>query len=101
MVILFVKSKEGNKQKVSGIHYKPHLLKTIDKERAIEVDQVPQVPHEKSKYNHVLYVNPQTKEMWYEYTLTDQQVINKEVKEENEMLKAMIADVGLQIGGGL
>lgn len=75
----------------------------------VEVEAIPSYTPAFGK-DAILYVNPQTSELWYEYEdrpLTQDEVIQQQsqeiemLKTDNEMLKLMVADLGLQVGGGL
>jgi len=66
MVYLFVETINPDKAKVGVIHYRPDLLNVEQKKKAIVVERVPDAIVEKGK-SPQLYINPKTKDMWYEY----------------------------------
>ena len=68
MIGLFHELVSAGKDKVTVIHYKPDQLSAEQKKAIIliENEALPKAENLTGK-NAVLYVNPQTKELWYEY----------------------------------
>ena len=65
-MILFTTVETEYRAKVASIHYKPELLQAEVLAKGILVDAVPEEPKQEGK-TQVLYINPTTEEMWYEY----------------------------------
>jgi hypothetical protein len=91
-ILIYVDSKEGTKQEVRGIHYFPFDLEKGVPQEVIDanilVDSVP-TPDTIEGKMAVMYVNPQTKELWYEYVdrpLTPEEKIQL-LEQENQDLK--------------
>ena len=68
MIGLFHESVSEGKDRVTVIHYKPELLSAEQKKAIIliENEALPKAEDRPGK-RAVLYVNPQTKELWHEY----------------------------------
>ncbi|MBA7465932.1 hypothetical protein ES707_01104 [subsurface metagenome] len=68
MIALFHEPVSAGKNRVGVIHYKPERLTAEQKAKAIliENDALPKVDILPAK-SAILYLNPQTKELWYEY----------------------------------
>jgi len=96
MIHLFVEPVSKTKAKVTAIHYRPDLLTDKQKAKTIEVEMVPEAEQLKGKTAQ-LYINPETKEMWYEYTdrpLTQEELladIYSILQECSAKLSALIA----------
>ncbi|MBA7481232.1 hypothetical protein ES707_16702 [subsurface metagenome] len=68
MIALFHESVSEGKERVGVIHYKPERLSAEQRKAAIEIENeaLPKAEDRPGK-SAILYVNPQTKELWYEY----------------------------------
>ena len=89
MIYLFTEPVSPTKAKVGVIHYRPDLLNEEQKARAIVVDSVPEAVQQKGK-SAQLYINPQTKEMWFEYT--DRPLTQEELLQDiSDKLDTLIA----------
>lgn len=66
MVFLRIEKQTANIGAVVLIHYAPELLGAEDLKEGILVESVPEAELKAGK-QPVLYINTQTKEMWYEY----------------------------------
>ncbi|MBA7703000.1 hypothetical protein ES703_111780 [subsurface metagenome] len=68
MIGLFHEPVSAGKDRVTVIHYKPERLSAEQKKAIIliENEALPKAENRPGK-SAVLYVNPQTKESWYEY----------------------------------
>lgn len=76
MALVFFGNQESEERaKVTNIHYKPELLNSIQRDKGIEIDNIPQ-PEKQEGKSAVLYVNPKTSDLWYEY-------VDKKVKKVN------------------
>jgi hypothetical protein len=101
--LLFVESKQGEKQKVYGQHNKPLDIEDgVTKEvleRNILVDFVLEKPKPEPGKDFTHYVNPQTKEQWYEAVeipLSPEEQLQQEIGNilfESAMDKARIAEL--------
>jgi hypothetical protein len=101
--LLFVESKDGQKQIVYGQHNKPLDIEDgVTKEvleRNILVDYALEKPQAEPGKEFVLYVNPQTKEQWYEAVevpLSVEEQLQQEIGNilfESAMDKARIAEL--------
>lgn len=67
MIALFTELVSKDKAKVTVTHFKPELLTVTQKSKAIMVETKPEAVQIRGK-TATLYINPITKEMWYEYT---------------------------------
>ena len=69
-----------NKIAVEGIH-NPNYLDPAQKESGIEIDrELLPIPEYKPRKNPVLYIDPSTNNLWYEYI--DRELTSKEQLEE-------------------
>ncbi len=70
MIAIFNESVSVGKNKVGVIHYKPERLTAEQKANAILLD-IDEVDMPKADViagkTGILYINPQTKKLWYEY----------------------------------
>ena len=68
MIALFHEPVSAGKNRVGVIHYKPERLTAEQKAKAIliENEALPKA-EDRPRKGAVLYLNPQTKELWYEY----------------------------------
>ena len=88
-------------KKVVFRHNFPNELTAAEKQDGYLIDYEPMEPETNGLANELYY--DKTKGYWYEYSvkpLTTEERMNT-LEKENEKLKAMVADLGLQIGGGL
>lgn len=93
---------ENNKYKVGYIHYMPFhekhgLGKTVEEleQEGILVDSIPE-PQQIEGKAPILYCNPETKELWYEYEDIPKTQEEKQ-QEEIEALKQSIAELTIAI----
>lgn len=66
MIALFVYAESPTRARVDRIHYKPELLSDEKKAGAYLVDTIP-VAESMPRKAGILYLNPETMELWYEY----------------------------------
>lgn len=90
-MLLFVRNIDETKAVVEAIHYKPELLTAEQKLNSIEVTSIPE-PERNSCCSPVLYINPITKEMHYEYL-----TIQNERDLQIENLRSEIARLQAQL----
>ena len=84
MAIVF----HNEEYKVDLIHYKSEKLSEERRSQGIEVDDIPAQPESKIGKSHHLYINPETKEMWYEEVereLTDAEKLQVQESEVNQL----------------
>lgn len=80
MIILFGQKETDTRLKVSVIHYSPEKLTEEEKTDGILVENIPNKPNDIFGKSLTLFINPVTKEMWYEYEdrpLTDSEKIEQ------------------------
>ena len=90
-MILFIEKITDTKASVSSIHYQPEILDVVERSNGIEVVSVLEPIVQEGK-TPILYINPQTKEQWYEYIdrpLTEKEEIEK-LKQENVTMQDTI-----------
>jgi len=85
-MLLFVENINETKAKVFTIHYRPDLLTDEQKLNGILVDTIPE-PQQIANQQATLYINPTTKELFYEYIEIPQQDVSNEL----ETMRAEIA----------
>jgi hypothetical protein len=94
MIYLGLDTKIGERSKVWFVHYQPFdeiigLQKTKEEleQTGIFVDTVP-YPQEVNGKTPVLFANPQTKELWYEYEdlPKDENILTQELEETKAKL---------------
>jgi hypothetical protein len=92
--LIYVESKLGDKQLVRGIHMMPYDIQQGVTQEVIDsnilVDNVLLQPEEKIGKIAVHYINPETKEQWYEYV--DRQLT---AEEEISSLKTQINSLNI------
>lgn len=101
MKLLFIEKETDIRAKVLTVHNFPEILSDEDKQGGILVENIPIKDESKGMPQH--YINPQTKEQWYEYTELPVDDIAL-LKEENINLKeslAELAEMVLNITGGM
>jgi hypothetical protein len=81
---------ENGKSIVQGVHYQ--YDETIPRENTIEVESIPE-PEVFPLKRHVLYVNPDSHELWYEYVDREEMEHEKlaRLDSENATLKDELA----------
>lgn len=94
MIYLEYQELEPNKAMVTLKHYKPEKLSTERKAKGLIVEDTEIPVADESLGSPVLYLNPQTKELWYEYL----EIIKTPTKEEElqnqiDELKAQMAQL--------
>ncbi|MED1800218.1 hypothetical protein [Brevibacillus porteri] len=67
MAIIFYKKESETKAFVASILYNTTGFDPQDLAECLEVGEIPEPEAQQGKL-HNLYVNPKTKELWYEYT---------------------------------
>lgn len=67
MISVFTEPITSERAKITRIHFRPDLLTAEQKSNAIMVDAIPTEPERIKGKAIVLFINPNTKEMWYEY----------------------------------
>ena len=82
MIALFHEAVSSEKDRVTVIHYKPERLPEEQKKAIIliEDEALPEAGDLKKGKKAVLYVNPKTKELWYEYEdrpLTQEELLSE------------------------
>jgi hypothetical protein len=88
-----------NKARVTLIHNRPDMLPADMVAQGLEVEELPTVDETLTKKEAVLYVNPATKETWYEYQdrpLTPEEQLQADMGTilfESAMDKARIAEL--------
>jgi hypothetical protein len=109
MPILYFGNKiSDTKMEVITKHYMPDMLTNEEKVGGILVDEELPKPEPQDGKRPVLYINPQTKEQWYEFVdvvggnthLTTEQRIAQLEKEKSNLQQA-IDDLTLQLGDAL
>ncbi|MFS1513621.1 hypothetical protein VQL36_14445 [Chengkuizengella sp. SCS-71B] len=90
-MVLFYEVETEERARVTTIHYKPELLTLEAKSRGVEVDQLPVKPVLGSGEREVLYMNPQTDELWYE-VINKSHPVEEEVKSIKETVDMLILD---------
>lgn len=98
MPILFVKKESEERAEVQTIHNAPELLSEEKKTEGIEVPSVPEYEEQFGKESH-LYVNPTTKELWYEFTDRPLTMEEKMEKMEASQLQQDELLMELMLGG--
>ena len=86
-VALFYKKETDTRAKITTIHYQPHLLSEEKRKKTIEVNEMPKKPETKNNEKAKPYVNPKTKEVWYEVVEKELSEEQKEIQELKEMIK--------------
>lgn len=89
MVYIEYEIQENGKAMVTFQHHKPELLTDEQKANGMLVEAIPEASQEDPTVNPVLYVNPETGKLWYEYVLrplTDVERISV-LEAENAALK--------------
>jgi len=79
MPIVFYEEETSTRAKVTLIHHQPDLLDEERRAEGIEVESIPKKESRKGKTG-VLYINPENKELWYEYI--DRPLNTEEITEE-------------------
>jgi hypothetical protein len=82
--------------RVNLIHYFPSELDHGILEQGALVDTIPEPDHIPGK-GAVLYINPQTNELWYEYVDDPVSADLETLKADNQMLGQQLAEKELQI----
>ncbi|MCH4891169.1 hypothetical protein EZV73_26560 [Acidaminobacter sp. JC074] len=90
----------GKNDEVTMQHYRVEMLSENEIELGFLVEEVPE-PEKNNKQSQLYYT--EEKGFWYIYSEGNQNDAEKiaMLVKENQEIKAMIADLGLQIGGGL
>lgn len=89
MVALFYVVEDQSRAMVYQIHFQPDLLTEYEKENSILVEDIPVLEPQEGK-DSVLYINLESKEIWYEFK--DRPITPEEqLKLENEKLKEQLA----------
>ncbi|MEG6521185.1 hypothetical protein [Desulfotomaculum sp. 1211_IL3151] len=97
MIFIRYELEKENKAKVSFVHFKPEMLKEEEKHDGImlDSDNVPEPENVKYKMP-VLYINPETGELWHEYIDVEPTDIEK-LQQENIILGQQLVEKKLQI----
>lgn len=66
MPLVFYKAEAADRGKVTFVHYNPERLSAQERALGISVDAVPEFDRLSGK-SAVLYINPQTGDLWHEY----------------------------------
>ncbi|NPV52232.1 MAG: hypothetical protein HPY71_01765 [Firmicutes bacterium] len=100
MPMLFYETESDTRGRVMLIHYMPEQLTEEERSKGISVDIVPDPPQPVKGKSHVLYVNPQTGETWYEQVdrLLTQEEQMEDLRSQNLDLMAAIADMAVKLG---
>lgn len=75
----------NEENQVTLTHYMPEQLPEEMKAQGVEVGEIPE-PEERERKMPVLYINPDTKELWYEYV--DRPLTEEERMQEMEQILA-------------
>jgi len=93
MPLVFYEQENTNRGRVTLIHYMPEQLPAALREQGIEVAEIPE-PQEVDGKMAVLYINPTTKEMWYEYA--DRPLT---LEERIQQLERALLELSMAVGG--
>ena len=101
MVFLTCNTVEPGKARVMAVIYKHEELFEEQKERGFFVENIPQ-PDALQQGTPVLYINPETKAMWYEYLPLPEQPLYAattvgQMQKEIDDLKLLLAEL---VAGG-
>jgi hypothetical protein len=92
MTFLRYEEESPTRGKVTFQHFQPNLLTSEQKQGGIEVYSIPDPVYQDGK-TPILYINPETFELWYEYVdrpLTQEEEI-KNLKQQNAQIMLMLA----------
>lgn len=100
MALILFEKETDTKAKVTLIHYRPELLDEELKETGVFVEDfsIPN-PEEQVGKASILYINPETKELWYEYVdrlLTPEEEL-QQLKDRLALMQQALDD--LLLGG--
>ena len=84
MKYLFYEKETDTKAKVDLIYYQTPSQELLEREH-VEIEEIPEPENQLRKVS-VLYCNPQTKEVWYEY---EEEKREDEMKNLNEQIQAL------------
>ena len=84
MPLVFYKEEAADRGKVTFVHYNPERLSAQERALGISVDAVPEFDRLSGK-SVVLYINPQTGDLWYEYV----DIPTTQWVQRNEMIALM------------
>lgn len=102
-MIFLAKEDEGKeKARVELIHYMPddpvEGLPDEIKQQGIRVESVPEPPEPKRGKSAVLYCNPKTGELWYEYVdrpLTPEELAQEQSEKLDLIMMALLEQEGI------
>lgn len=80
--LLFIEKETDTRAKITAIHSQPNLLPQNKKSNGIYIENMPEKPNTSRGQRALPYVNPQTREVWYE-------VVDKELSTEEQLLERM------------
>lgn len=88
MNLIRYKQIDKTKGRIDFIHYFPETLPAEDRSNGIMLDSIP-VPEHIPGNEPIYYINPVTKEIWFEYiaAFKSKEEIIEELRTENESLK--------------
>ena len=89
MVLLFGVLESPERMRVESQVYQYDNLSLEEKAKGIEVEFVPEMPEYQKGKGYQLYINPQTKEMWYE-TYDRPLTPDEQAAEQNEKLDIIL-----------
>ncbi len=84
MPLVFYKEEAADRGKVTFVHYNPERLSAQERALGISVDAVPEFDRLSGK-SVVLYINPQTGDLWHEYV----DIPTTQWVQRNEMIALM------------
>lgn len=84
MPLVFYKAEAADRGKVTFVHYNPERLSAQERALGISVDAVPEFDRLSGK-SAVLYINPQTGDLWHEYV----DIPTTQWVQRNEMIALM------------
>lgn len=100
---IFYEKETETKARVFLIYNVEPPQELLDTKEYIEVPVVP-TPTRKEGKSAVLYCNPETKELWYEYVnrpLTSEELLNKKIQEQEQAIAELTLLLSTAMQGGV
>ena len=63
---VFYEQETDERAKIMMVHNRPEQLNDVTRDRGVEITQMPE-PEERKCQKALPYINPKTREIWYEY----------------------------------
>lgn len=89
MVFLGIQKVNDEKAKVMLIHNRPDDLTEEEKSKGVLVESIPE-PEKRKGYVPKPYINPETKEFWWEYEKTEEGELRDRLEATEEALLELL-----------